>query len=182
MSHVTVRQDGLITTDQAAELCGVKRGTIHVWIRRKQVPVAKRENGRVLLNLVDVARADHATRKVARRAPASVPSWSLDGEPDVDLLPFLAACDAEAQRVPPEQARQPVVYYLRFGDRIKIGTTIGLPARLDDVPHDMLLATEPGGREIERQRHDQLAALRITREWFRPDTPLLHHIAQIAHG
>jgi hypothetical protein len=69
------RGDGLITREQAAELCGVTPGTISQWIGRgygpkdshRRLPVAKRENGRILLDPVEVAKADHATARRARR-------------------------------------------------------------------------------------------------------------------
>lgn len=61
-----------------------------------------------------------------------------------------------------------VVYYIQFGDRIKIGTTTDLGKRLGALPHDCLLATEPGGPLVERQRHEQFGALRIKGEWFEP--------------
>lgn len=69
------RWDGLIDVEQAAELCGVKPVTVRAWTQRgygpkesRQVlPVAKRENGRILLDPVEVAKADHATKGPARR-------------------------------------------------------------------------------------------------------------------
>ena len=69
------RADGLIDRETAAELCGVTPGTISQWIsrgygpkhQRRRLPVAKRENGRVLLDPVEVAKADHATSARARR-------------------------------------------------------------------------------------------------------------------
>lgn len=69
------RWDGLIDVEQAAELCGVKPVTVRAWTQRgygpkgaRQVlPVAKRENGRILLSPVEVAKADHATKDRARR-------------------------------------------------------------------------------------------------------------------
>lgn len=69
------RFDGLIDVEQAAELCGVKPVTIRAWTQRgygpkdgrRRLPVAKRENGRVLLDPVEVAKADHATKGPARR-------------------------------------------------------------------------------------------------------------------
>lgn len=73
----------------------------------------------------------------------------------------------------------PIVYYIRFGDRVKIGTTTNLKARLGVVPHDEVLATEPGGRDVERARHVQFAATRITREWFAYSTELKQHIARL---
>jgi uncharacterized protein YjcR len=70
------RFDGLIDVEQAAELCGVKPVTIRAWTQRgygpkdgrRRLPVAKRENGRVLLDPVEVAKADHATKGPARRS------------------------------------------------------------------------------------------------------------------
>jgi phage antirepressor YoqD-like protein len=69
------RWDGLIDVEQAAGLCGVKAVTIRAWTQRgygpkdarRKLPVAKRENGLILLDPVEVARADHATRGPARR-------------------------------------------------------------------------------------------------------------------
>ena len=69
------RWDGLITVEQAAELCGVKPVTVRNWANRGygpkdargKLPVAKRENGQILLNPVEVAKADHATKGPARR-------------------------------------------------------------------------------------------------------------------
>jgi hypothetical protein len=71
------RGDGLITRDMAAELCGVHPDTVSQWISRgylmrdsktrRRLPVAKREGGRVLLDPVEVAKAEHHTAKRARR-------------------------------------------------------------------------------------------------------------------
>lgn len=70
------RWDGLITVEQAAVLCGVKPVTIRNWANRgygpkdarRKLPVAKREDGLLLLNPVEVAKADHATKGPARRS------------------------------------------------------------------------------------------------------------------
>ncbi len=77
-----------------------------------------------------------------------------------------------------------VVYYLRFGDRIKIGTSRNLPARLDVVPHDAVLATEPGDHRLERRRHKEFAADRLYREWFAASERLVAHCAMLRqhHG
>ena len=69
------RWDGLISREMAAELCGVKQDTISKWIShgygpkdaRRKLPVAKREGRRIFLDPVEVAKAEHATRKAARR-------------------------------------------------------------------------------------------------------------------
>jgi hypothetical protein len=41
---------------------------------------------------------------------------------------------------------------------------------------ELVLATEPGGREREHQRHRQFAALRVHGEWFRLEVPFTDHI------
>ena len=75
---------------------------------------------------------------------------------------------------------EPLVYYIRFGDRVKIGTTTNMKRRLDSVPHDEILATEPGGREVEHARHVQFRADNIKGEWFRFSDQLAQHIRTIA--
>lgn len=69
-----------------------------------------------------------------------------------------------------------VVYYVRFGDRIKIGFSRNLGVRLTVIPHDELLTVEPGARVIEKRRHQQFAKHRITGEWFAAVPELLEHI------
>jgi len=72
-----------------------------------------------------------------------------------------------------------VVYYIRFGANIKIGTSRKLISRLAQIPHDELLAIEPGDVAHERQRHWQFAENRIHGEWFEADADLEDHIAHI---
>lgn len=79
---------------------------------------------------------------------------------------------------------QSVVYYLRHGDHVKIGTTTNLERRLTSLyaTPDALLATEPGDRELEQARHAQFAAERVyrNRELFNPSRRLLAHIGRLA--
>ncbi len=76
-----------------------------------------------------------------------------------------------------------VVYYLRYDDRIKIGTTANPRQRLSAIWHDDLLAFERGDRALERRRHEQFAADRFPRtEWFRASPELTAHIADLAAG
>lgn len=77
---------------------------------------------------------------------------------------------------PPKQVQHPVVYYIRFGDRVKIGTTFDLQARLSVIPHDEVLGTEPGSYALEKRRHRQFAADRVVGEWFRLSPGLIAHI------
>lgn len=75
-----------------------------------------------------------------------------------------------------------LVYYLRIGDRIKIGFTTNLRQRLMDLRLDppAVLATEPGGRDVEARRHHEFAAERYgRREDFAASDRLLAHIATL---
>jgi hypothetical protein len=66
---------GCITTEQAALLCGVSPITVRNWINRgwhtddgiRKLPVAFRFRGRIMLDPVEVAKAEHATAVRARR-------------------------------------------------------------------------------------------------------------------
>lgn len=69
-----------------------------------------------------------------------------------------------------------VVYYIRFSDRVKIGTTSNLKSRLGDLPYDELLGTEPGGLSLEQYRHEQFAQYRLVGEWFSMSPKLIQHI------
>jgi uncharacterized protein YjcR len=76
MMRIT-RADGYITVAQAAQLCGVEPVTVRNWINRgywsdilgsrQFLPVAKREGRTILLNPVEVQKAEVATAARARR-------------------------------------------------------------------------------------------------------------------
>lgn len=178
MHEITVREDGTINTTDAAALCGILPVSIRQRIRRGQLREVRREKRQILVYLLDVARLD---REIHGRIPrvASEVAWRLDGEPDVDILSVFTACDELAQRVAPPAARESVVYYIRFADRIKIGTTTDLIGRLESLPCDELLATEPGGAEVEKGRHMQFAEHWITGEWFRPMPEIMRHVEKL---
>ncbi len=95
-------------------------------------------------------------------------------------------CGWRAGDAPDRELAAPVVevvYYLRYDDRVKIGTTGRLRARVAALPHDELLALEPGGRLVERSRHERFAASRITgTEWFERTPALDAHVAALALG
>ncbi len=151
-------------------------------------------------------------RGVAPDAPVSVCTWHLAvgaewaAETDgvTDLLPapcrlcgsrlgvrwpsgwLCAVCEwrhgepVDDELPPP---RVDVVYYLRFDDRIKIGTSARPRQRLAAVWHDELLAFEPGDRLVEQRRHRQFADERFGRtEWFRRSAALDAHVAALAAG
>jgi hypothetical protein len=97
----------------------------------------------------------------------AVCGWRHGEVPDSDLAP----------------PRVDVVYYLRHGGRIKIGTTASPRQRFQAIWHEQLLAFERGDRHLERRRHQQFAEDRFTgSEWFRTTPRLEEHIAQVAAG
>lgn len=72
-----------------------------------------------------------------------------------------------------------VVYYIRFRDAVKIGTTCALKKRLSSLPWEEVLAIEPGDVQVERHRHKQFAGIRIIDEWFHESRELTDHIRRI---
>ncbi|UFS59043.1 GIY-YIG nuclease family protein [Subtercola endophyticus] len=79
--------------------------------------------------------------------------------------------------------RVDVVYYVRAGERIKIGTSANPRGRLAQLHFDELLAFERGDRHLERRRHAQFGAHRVAgSEWFAVHDELLQHIHLVAAG
>ncbi|PRB15627.1 hypothetical protein [Microbacterium sp. MYb62] len=72
--------------------------------------------------------------------------------------------------------RVDVVYYIRFGRRVKIGTSRRPRQRLASIRHDELLAFERGGRPLEQQRHSDFASIREGGEWFTFTDELRSHV------
>jgi hypothetical protein len=80
------------------------------------------------------------------------------------------------------RAQREVVYYMRVGEHIKIGRTVHLNARFKQLQADEILATEPGGSQLETDRLKQFAHLKADdgrREYFHPGPDLLEHVAQL---
>lgn len=69
-----------------------------------------------------------------------------------------------------------VVYYVRFCCRVKIGTAGDLEKRLQAIPHDEVLATEPGSYQTEHARHREFEEYRLAGEWFEYGSRLKTHI------
>lgn len=81
-----------------------------------------------------------------------------------------------------EVAERSVVYYVRTGRYVKIGYTADLRSRLSTLRLDRtaVLATEPGGRALEAQRHTEFADERIgRREDFALSLRLQEHIREL---
>lgn len=97
-----------------------------------------------------------------------------------------AVCEWPYGEIPDDDLPAPrvdVVYYLRYDDRIKIGTSVNPRQRFAAIWHDEVLAFERGDRVLERRRHEQFATERFARtEWFAASTALLEHIDVVAGG
>jgi hypothetical protein len=82
----------------------------------------------------------------------------------------------------------PVVYYVTCSDRpgeIKIGMSTDVMIRARNLcpvregHENVLLAVEPGGRDVERKRHAQFAAMRKDGEWFTFGAPIISHVMEL---
>lgn len=107
---------------------------------------------------------------------------------DPDILRRAIAAGTAAHAAEPEprlsavgsiQAHEPLVYYMRLGGLIKIGTTTNIVMRVANLNPEQVMAIEAGGRAEEAGRHRQFASARRHGEWFAPTPELLRHIAQI---
>ncbi|WP_297343422.1 GIY-YIG nuclease family protein [Amnibacterium sp.] len=79
--------------------------------------------------------------------------------------------------------RVDIVYYLGFGDRVKIGTTANPRQRFAAIRHETVLAFERGDRRLEQRRHGEFAVERAgSSEWFELSDRLRAHIDVLAGG
>jgi hypothetical protein len=74
-----------------------------------------------------------------------------------------------------------IIYYIRRGDLIKIGTTTEPAKRFTALLPDEILAFEPGVLTSELLRHRQFDHLRYRGEYFRSAPELTEHIRQLRH-
>lgn len=91
----------------------------------------------------------------------------------------LAAAMQSDRRTPPDP-REGSVYFVRFGDRVKIGFSTDVRTRLVAIPHDEVLAVVPGTIRDEKRCHAAFADLRLTGEWFTAAPRLLDFAAALA--
>jgi hypothetical protein len=80
----------------------------------------------------------------------------------------------------PSGKHAPLVYFIRNGNRIKIGTSTELKRRIRTLAlraENVALLLQ-GDRRLERQLHNQFADLRIgNTEWFAYEAPLTDYVA-----
>jgi hypothetical protein len=97
-----------------------------------------------------------------------------------------AICEWRVGEVPDGEAAPPrvdVVYYIRYRERVKIGTSANPRQRLSALVHEELLAFERGDRRLEQRRHAEFHHLRVgTSEWFRAGEDLLEHARNVRGG
>jgi hypothetical protein len=72
------------------------------------------------------------------------------------------------------------IYYVRVGDRVKIGYSVDVKNRMRAYPPESrLLAVHPGTRQLETEMHRRFAGSRAAgREWFRETPDLVEHITE----
>lgn len=92
----------------------------------------------------------------------------------------------EAEKAALRQDRDGFVYYIRIGERIKVGYSVDVRRRMRAYPPESaLLAIEPGDRDLETERHRQFSASRTHgREWYTLTPDLQEHIDSVIaeHG
>lgn len=75
--------------------------------------------------------------------------------------------------------RGSVVYYMRIGNRVKIGFSTNLSERLKTFTPEELLAVEPGDIALERSRQARFNALWTHAEWFRYEGELVEWVEEL---
>lgn len=107
--------------------------------------------------------SEGATARIIKVATQRAADRIARAERYVDAGPFLR--------------HEPVVYYLRMSDRVKIGTSTRLGQRIQDLANSGgVMAVEFGSHPLETQRHHQFAHLRENGEWFRLTEELAGHV------
>lgn len=77
-------------------------------------------------------------------------------------------------------ADQNVVYYIKFRDRVKIGTSGNLKRRWTElVAAEMLYGFEFGAHTLEHRRHRQFAQYRTVGEWFEDNSHIRAHVNNV---
>lgn len=88
-------------------------------------------------------------------------------------------CGPPEATYPRHDLTDSVVYYMRTRDLVKIGFSRNIRLRLQALRPEELMATEPGGRTLERVRHREFRDLRYRYEWFKLAPPLTVHIENL---
>ncbi len=97
---------------------------------------------------------------------------------EMDTRPTAEAATAADAKHDPHH--RPIVYYIQFGDRIKIGTSASFRKRLEALPYDEVLGIELAASR-SKAAVTRIQGRAITGEWFKASPRLVLH-APDAHG
>lgn len=157
-------------------LASVALIAVGTWAARMQLLFLPPEDQAVIDALTnretqDRAAAFDASEKQRRHARLSAIVGSL-GYDLTDRVPSTPAPKQENQEYTwdiPQRKHDPLVYFIRNGNRLKIGTTTELKRRIRTLSlrAENVVLLIPGGQPHERALHAQFADLRIgNSEWF----------------
>lgn len=151
----------------------------------RQEPEDFAENAGIRLTLesLGLTPGDPVNRHIFREFMAAARAGLDIYHPDVQADCTAAGHQRHLARKESDDAQgiSRVVYYLRIGRFIKIGTATRLDERLKSYPPDTeVLATEPGHYSTEHRRLVEFAEyLAARREWFHPGSRLMEHIERL---
>jgi hypothetical protein len=166
-------------TKAGAERYGIKFDEASADGRCRQVMRRRDENGAHWLTREDALIALREAIRASGAPPGSPRSWACL-VPDcfarsVTKAPVLLCADHRDLLLAQHgktKAHDPVVYFLRNGNRVKIGWTTNLRGRVSSLslslslPMSAVLATVPGGPAEETGMHGRFASAHIEHEWF----------------
>lgn len=158
-------------------------GTWGAWMKTRLLPA---EDQAVIDAIHDreaqqAAASFDASEKEQRRQRLSAIVSSLGYQLTETEAPTAQQADTNHVRWPvPSGKHAPLVYFIRNGNRIKIGTSTELKRRIRTLAlrAENVALLHDGDRRLERQLHHQFADLRIgDTEWFALEAPLTDYIA-----
>lgn len=131
---------------------------------------------------------EHRTEPSAERCAVCLAAGCLEARRQVHAA--IVGGDAElgrSRRARAAHLAKPSVYFVRCGDRIKIGYSENVTKRMASLASAFaspltLLATMPGPPSLERELHAKFAAHRVRGEWFRRAPDLDAFIVELNAG
>lgn len=158
-------------------------GTWAAWMKTRMLPA---EDQAVIDAIHDreaqqTAAAYDSSEKERRRQRLNAIVSSLGYELTETQTPAVQPADTNhVTWTVPSGKHAPLVYFIRNGNRMKIGTSTELKRRIRTLAlraENVALLLD-GDRRLERKLHDQFADLRIgDTEWFAYEPPLTDYIA-----
>lgn len=156
------------------------RSRVEVLFHEEPAEYAVNSGVRITLESLGLTPGDPVNRHILREFMDGLRAGLDINDPDVQADCVAAGRQRALDLKASEESRgiNKVVYYLRVGKYIKIGTAVRLEERLKSYPPDTeLLATEPGHYNTEHRRLVEFSEyLAARREWFNPGPRLMAHI------